>query len=176
MASTPLTTETKAKANGIGLVRFVGIQESWIVGADAVHHMFLAKLVAVDEAVKQKAKQNLEFRGVWGSDPREAQYGFESDSYSRDDAYIMTIHSFFSGFANRDTAFLHPASKTLIYSKTSSSGKVPILGTLDPYMDIHKRYAWYMSVDKKDTVASSDFGRIIPRHDVYIIEKDGHKT
>ena len=60
----------------------------WIIGADAVHHMFLgkctsatcvciissntgqfkkeypeAKLVAVDEAVKKKAKEGLEFHG-----------------------------------------------------------------------------------------------------------------
>lgn len=54
-----------------------------------------AKLVAVDEAVKKKAKEGLEFHGgasigskqlrvcsrrpVWGTDPRDRQFGFESD-------------------------------------------------------------------------------------------------
>ncbi|EPS95076.1 hypothetical protein FOMPIDRAFT_1133127 [Fomitopsis schrenkii] len=186
MASTPLTAETKAKLNELGPVK-------WIVGADAVHHMFLgefkkeypeAKLVAVDEAVKKKSKEGLEFHGVWGTDPRDRQFGFEND----------VQHCFFDGFANRDTAFFHPASKTLIvadllfnlpateqYSKSSSSGTIPIFGSLTPYMGIHKRFTWYLGVDKEamkrdvKTVANWDFDRIIPCHGD-VIEKDGKKA
>lgn len=35
------------------------------------------------------------------------------------------------------------------FSKTSSSGKFPIFGTLDPYVNLHKHFAWYLGVDKE---------------------------
>lgn len=35
------------------------------------------------------------------------------------------------------------------YSKSSSSGTIPIFGSLTPYMGIHKRFTWYLGVDKE---------------------------
>ncbi|OCH87133.1 hypothetical protein OBBRIDRAFT_176283 [Obba rivulosa] len=186
LASTPLTDETKNKLDEIGPVK-------WIIGADAVHHLYLdefkkaypqAKLIAENEAVKKKAGTDLKFDGAWGADPAGTQYGFESD----------IKHCYFSGFANKDIAFFHTASKTLIeadllfnlpateqYSKIGSSGKLPIFGTLHPYMWLHKKFVWSLGKDKEAmkrdvrTVANWDFERIIPCHGD-VIEKDGNKA
>ena len=70
--------------------------------------------------------------------------------------------SYFSGFRNKDVAFFHPASKSLIeadllfnlsateqYSMTGSSGNFPFFGNLNPFMGIHKRFAWSLGVDKE---------------------------
>jgi hypothetical protein len=77
---------------------------------------------------------------VWGRDPPDAQYGFEGDVSDCDILYIyqltcledqtlvslredgdrhclgvnLTVTSYFSGFRNKDVAFLHVASKSLI--------------------------------------------------------------
>jgi len=186
LASTPLTDETKAKLDELGPVK-------WIVGADAVHHMYLgdfkkqypnAKMVAVKEAIDKKAKEGLEFHGSWGSDPLETKYGFEDE----------IKHCYFSGFKNKDVAFFHPASKTMMeadllfnlppteqYSKTGSSGRIPVIGTLNPYMWLHKRFVWSLGEDKEamkrdvKTVAGWDFDRIIPCHGD-VIEKDGNSA
>ncbi|EPQ53608.1 hypothetical protein GLOTRDRAFT_78633 [Gloeophyllum trabeum ATCC 11539] len=186
LASTPLNDATKSKLQELGPVKY-------IVGADAVHTLYLgefkraypnAKLVAVQEAIKKKQNEGLMFDGAWGADPAGTEYGFESDIQ----------HCYFSGFKNKDVAFFHPASKTLIeadllfnlpcneqYSKTSSSGKVPFFGTLNPYMYMHKRFAWMMGADKEamkrdvKTVAGWDFERIIPCHGD-VIEENGNKA
>ncbi|RPD56934.1 hypothetical protein L226DRAFT_491143 [Lentinus tigrinus ALCF2SS1-7] len=185
LASTPLDEATKAKLGEIGPVK-------WIIGADAVHHLFLgdykkqypdAKVIAVHEAAK-KVKNGLKFDGAWGADPPNTQYGFEND----------IKHCYFSGFKNKDVAFFHPASKTMIeadllfnlpateqYSRTRSSGKVPFFGNLNPYTWAHKKFAWSLGVDteamKRDvkTVLGWDFERIIPCHGD-VIEKDGKKA
>ncbi|KAH9948003.1 hypothetical protein B0H21DRAFT_821354 [Amylocystis lapponica] len=184
LASTPLSDETKTKLSEIGPVK-------WIIGADAVHYMFLseykkqypdAKLIAVEDAIKKKPEEGLKFDGAWGADPPDTKYGFESDIQ----------HCYFSGFKNKDVAFFHPASKTVIeadllfnlpaieqYSKTGSSGRIPIIGNLNPYMWVHKRFAWSLGEDKEamkrdvKTVAGWDFNRIIPCHGD-VIEKDGN--
>ncbi|OSD02699.1 hypothetical protein PYCCODRAFT_1452177 [Trametes coccinea BRFM310] len=182
LASTPLDEATKSKLAEIGPVK-------WIVGADAVHHLFLgdykkqypdAKLIAVDEAAKKKAKEGLKFDGAWGADPASTRYGFEGD----------VQHCYFSGFKNKDVAFFHPKSRTMIeadllfnlpareqYSKTGSPGYFPIFGNLNPYSWAHKRFAWSLGVDKEamkrdvKTVAGWDFDRIIPCHGD-VIEKN----
>ncbi|PCH44721.1 hypothetical protein WOLCODRAFT_77748, partial [Wolfiporia cocos MD-104 SS10] len=190
LASTPLTDETKQKLDELGPVR-------WIIGADAVHHLYLsafkqqypdAKLIAVKEAMGKKSTEGLKFDGAWGADPPDTKYGFEDD----------IKHCFFSGFVNKDVAFFHPASKTLIeadllfnlppteqYSKTGSSGRIPIFGTLSPYQWIHKRFVYSLGTDKEQatslphrdvrTVVGWDFERIIPCHGD-VIEKDGNKA
>ncbi|OSX63613.1 hypothetical protein POSPLADRAFT_1169083 [Postia placenta MAD-698-R-SB12] len=184
LASTPLTDETKTKLDELGPVK-------WIVGADAVHHLYLgdfkkqypnAKIVAVKEAIDKKAKEGLEYHGAWGADSPDTQYGFEEE----------IKHCYFSGFKNKDVAFYHPASKTMLeadllfnlppteqYSNTGSSGRIPVIGTLNPYMWLHKRIVWSLGVDKEAmkrdvrTVANWDFDRIIPCHGD-VIEKDGN--
>ncbi|KZT08018.1 uncharacterized protein LAESUDRAFT_724492 [Laetiporus sulphureus 93-53] len=183
LASTPLTEDTKMTLRELGPVK-------WIIGADAVHHMFLgefkkewpdAKLIAVKEAADLKAKEGLKVDGTWGSDPPDTKYGFEDD----------IKHCYFSGFKNKDVAFFHPASKTMMeadllfnlppteqYSKTGSSGRIPLIGgLLHPFASMHKRFAWTLGVDKEamkrdvKTVAGWDFERIIPCHGD-VIEKD----
>jgi len=184
LVSTPLSEETKAKLSEIGPVK-------WIIGANAVHHMYLgefkkqypdAKLIAVKEAADKKVDEGLKFDGAWGADPPDTKYGFEDD----------IKHCFFSGFKNKDVAFFHPASKTMMeadlllnlpateqYSKTGSSGKIPLIGYLSPYTWIHKRFAWTRGADeeamKRDvkTVAGWDFGRIIPCHGD-VVETNGN--
>ncbi|KIK70265.1 hypothetical protein GYMLUDRAFT_34761 [Collybiopsis luxurians FD-317 M1] len=175
LASTPLDTETKAKLDELGPIKF-------IIGADAVHHLFLseykkaypeAKLIAPKAAVERVADKTLKFDGVWGSDPEGTKYGFEED----------VQHCYFSGFKNKDVAFFHPASKSMIqadllfnlppteqYSKSKSSGRLPLIGNFGPYSWFHSSFASSMGEDqeamKRDvkTVANWDFERIIPCH------------
>ncbi|EIN08915.1 hypothetical protein PUNSTDRAFT_67968 [Punctularia strigosozonata HHB-11173 SS5] len=183
LASTPLTEKTKSKLDEIGPVK-------WIIGADAVHHLYLgefkkaypdAKLIAVQEAIDKLKSQNLQWDGAWGKDPAGTQYGFESD----------VQHCYFSGFRNKDVAFFHPASKSLIeadllfnlppteqYSSSGSSGKVPLIGDmLTPWTWAHKKFASSQAVDteamKRDakTVAGWGFTRIIPCHGDVIEDK-----
>ncbi|KAJ7138419.1 hypothetical protein C8R43DRAFT_1019021 [Mycena crocata] len=174
LASTALNSETKAKIDELGPVQY-------IIGADAVHHLFLgefkkayptAKLIAPAAAVT-RADKTLSFDGVWGRDPPETKYGFEEDIEA----------CYFSGFKNKDVAFFHPASATMIqadllfnlpcteqYSKTGSSGAVPFIGSFGPSSWMHRQFASTMGEDKAamqrdaKTVAAWDFTRIIPCH------------
>ncbi|KAI1788068.1 hypothetical protein LXA43DRAFT_668296 [Ganoderma leucocontextum] len=183
IASSPMDDTVKQKLNELGPVK-------WTIGPDAVHHLFLgefkkefpdAKLIAVDEAIQKKKKESLQFDGAWGKDHPDTKYGFEDD----------IKHCYFSGFKNKDVAFFHPASKTMLeadllfnlpareqYSLSGSSGKFPLLGNLNPWMWVHKRFAWTLGTDKEamkrdvKTVAAWDFERIIPCHGD-VIEKDG---
>ncbi|KAJ3487502.1 hypothetical protein NLI96_g3482 [Meripilus lineatus] len=200
LASTPLNDVTKGKLKELGPVR-------WIIGADAVHHLFLgkgernppwssfsllvadfkreypdAKLIAVDEAIKKKTKEGLKFDGAWGADPSSTKYGFENDIQ----------HCYFSGFQNKDVAFFHPASKSLIeadllfnlppteqYSKSNGSISFPrVSRLLSPDGALGSRFSWWLATDKASmrrdatTVANWDFDRIIPCHGD-VIEKVG---
>ncbi|KAF7291856.1 hypothetical protein MIND_01210800 [Mycena indigotica] len=175
LASTTLDADTKAKIDELGPVQY-------IVGADAVHHLFLgefkraypsAKLIAPAAVLERTNDKSLQFDGVWGRDPPETIYGFEDDIKA----------CYFSGFKNKDVAFFHLASKTMIeadllfnlpcteqYSKTKSSGSLPLLGSFGPYSWLTQKFASAMGEDKaamkRDvrTVAGWDFARIIPCH------------
>jgi len=183
LASTTLDAETKAKINELGNVKY-------IINPDAVHHLFLpefkraypdAKVIGVADTIRGMTDQTFPFDGLWGRDPPDAQYGFEGD----------IKHRYFSGFRNKDVAFLHVASKSLIeadlllnlpateqYSKCSRW--IP-QATLKPDSWAHRKVIEGISVDvaamKRDarTVASWDFDRIIPCHGD-VIERDGNKV
>ncbi|KAJ7698665.1 hypothetical protein B0H17DRAFT_1050341 [Mycena rosella] len=174
LASTALNPETKAKLDELGPVQY-------IISPDAVHHLFLgefkkayptAKLIA-PAATVGRADKTLVFDGVWGRDPPDTKYGFEEE--------IKVCY--FSGFKNKDVAFFHPASGTMIeadllfnlpateqYSKTKSSGSVPLLRSFRPSSWLHGKFASAMGDDKAamkrdvKTVADWDFQRIIPCH------------
>ncbi|KAJ3793084.1 hypothetical protein GGU11DRAFT_431988 [Lentinula aff. detonsa] len=174
LASTPLDSETKVKLDELGPVKY-------IIGADAVHHLFLsdfkkaypeAKVVAPKAAIERVADKGLKF-DAWGSDPEGTQYGFEEDIQ----------HCYFSGFANKDVAFFHPASKSMIqadllfnlppteqYSKSKSSGRLPFVGNFGPFSWFHSKFASAMGEDNEQMkrhvkiVASWDFERMIPCH------------
>ncbi|KAG1900311.1 uncharacterized protein F5891DRAFT_309708 [Suillus fuscotomentosus] len=181
LASTPLTQDTRNKIDELGEVKY-------IIGADAVHHMFLgefkraypnAKLIGVEDAIKNMSDKDLQFDGLWGRDLPSRNYGFEDE----------IKHCYFSGFRNKDVAFLHMPSKSLIeadlllnlpaneqYSKSSSSPRMNI----KPDSWIHRAIINNSTVDAKamrrdaTTVANWDFDRIIPCHGD-VIETDGNK-
>ncbi|KAB5591583.1 Transcription elongation regulator 1 [Ceratobasidium theobromae] len=174
LASTPLSDETKAKLNELGLVKY-------ICAPDAVHHMFIpeykkeypqAKVIGVP-ALVEKNKGVIEFDGVYGRDPVGTKYGYEPEIQA----------CYFSGFENQDVAFLHVSSRTLIeadlllnlpgreqYSKTKASPTIPFISLLVPSSRLHKSFVWSAGVDKAamsrdaKTVSSWDFDRLIPCH------------
>ncbi|KAI0684510.1 hypothetical protein BC835DRAFT_1422256 [Cytidiella melzeri] len=186
LASTPLDDETKNKLQELGPVKY-------IVGPDAVHYLFLsqfkqqypdAKLIAPQaaiETVKQKSP-NLTFDGAWGKDAPDTKYGFEDDIQ----------HCYFPGHTNKEVAFFHAASKTLLeadllfnlppteqYSKSSSSATIPFLSSrMSPFGALHKKVAWATGSDKEamkrdlKTIKAWDFDRIIPCHGD-VIENNG---
>ncbi|KAE9390332.1 hypothetical protein BT96DRAFT_889413 [Gymnopus androsaceus JB14] len=188
LASTPLTEDTKTTIDSLGTVK-------WIISADIVHHIFLgqfkkaypeAKVIGVD-GLKEKKKQNKEdlvIDGEYGVDSPSALYGFEDEIKA----------CYFSGFANKDVAFLHVASRTLIvadllfnlpgteqYSKSKTSPKIPIIGKLNPESGLLKWLLWSIG-DNKDamrrdikTVCDWDFDRVIMCHGD-VIESDGKKA
>lgn len=183
LASTPLTAETKSRIDELGRVKY-------IVNADAVHYLYLAefqraypdaKLIGVADTLKRLNDRTIRFDGLWGRDPPSTEYGFEND----------IKHCYFSGFRNKDVAFLHVASKSLIeadlllnlpakeqYSKCSSW--IP-QATLKPNSWAHLKVLQGLAIDieamKRDArkVASWDFERIIPCHGD-VIERDGNKA
>ncbi|KAG0707930.1 hypothetical protein DFH29DRAFT_894240 [Suillus ampliporus] len=181
LASTPLTEDTRNKIDELGEVKY-------IIGADAVHHLFLgefkraypnAKLIGVEAALKSMSDKSLQFDGLWGRDPPNTNYGFEDE----------IKHCYFSGFRNKDVAFLHMPSKSLIeadlllnlpaneqYSKSSSSAYINV----KPDSWFHRAIIKGTTVDaeamRRDatTVANWDFSRIIPCHGD-VIETDGNE-
>jgi glyoxylase-like metal-dependent hydrolase (beta-lactamase superfamily II) len=186
LASTPLDGETRATIDSMGPVKY-------IVGADSVHHLFLgqfqkaypeAKLIAVQEAIDKKTAEGLRFDGAWGKDEPGTKYGFEPEIQ----------HIYFTGHSNKDVAFYHADSKTLIeadllfnlpateqYSQAKSW--LPIFGFgLQPDSAIQKfavtnGMAKDVEAMKRDAkaVAAWDFDRIIPCHGD-VIEKFGKKA
>ncbi|KAF9033993.1 hypothetical protein BDZ89DRAFT_1012174 [Hymenopellis radicata] len=184
LASTPLTDDTSSALNNLGPVK-------WIVAGDAEHHMFLgeykkaypdAKLVVVDSLLQRKQDEGLEVAGAYGADPEGTEYGYEAE--------IKALY--FSGFANKDVAFYHIASKTLVvadllfnlpgteqYSKSKQSSKVPLVGKIDPFGGLEKRMLWALGKDKdamrRDarTVSEWDIQRIIMCHGDVIEENAG---
>jgi len=186
LASSPLTPDTKTAIDKLGPVK-------WIMGADAVHHLYLApfkkaypdaKVIGVEALIAKKKAEGLVLDGAYGADPPDTKYGFEDEIKA----------CYFSGFANKDVAWFHIASKTLVvadllfnlpgteqYSKSKSSPKVPIFGKFDPWGGFHKRFVWSQGKDqdamRRDAkiVASWDFNRIIMCHGD-VIETDGSKA
>jgi len=185
MASSPLDEETKTRLNELGPVKY-------IVSGDADHYFFLeayhkeypeAKVIGPEPLVKKAP--NLKFTGVYGTDPAGTLYGFEEE--------INVV--FFSGYAKRDVAFFHVASKSLIeqdllfnlppteqFSKSKSSGTIPFFsGRMYPGSFLHKRVVSGLIQDKEavkrdaTAVAAWDFERIITAHGD-VIEKDGKKA
>ncbi|KAI0305177.1 hypothetical protein B0F90DRAFT_1164560 [Multifurca ochricompacta] len=178
LASTPLTDETKAAIDRLGPVKFV-------VGPNAVHHLFLAEfhkaypnamLLTVEEVVKKKKD--------WSDSNRDPTFDFDDEIRS----------CYFTGFRNKDVAFFHSRSKTLIaadlifnlppteqYSETRSGRGLCGCAKLTPYTSIHHALTRALVVNpaamRRDvkSVANWDFHRIIPCHG-NIIEVNGKKV
>ncbi|CAA7269313.1 unnamed protein product [Cyclocybe aegerita] len=188
LASTPLTAETKAKLDELGPVKY-------IIGADAVHHLFLgdykntypsAKLIAPVDTIARHGDGTLQFDGAWGRDSPETKYGFEEE----------IDHCYFTGFKNKDVAFFHRSSKSLIeadlllnlpakeqYSKSNEVTSTLLLrfGEFGPFSWLHRKFTGGLAVDqdamRRDAkiVSGWDFNRIIPCHGD-IIEGDGKRA
>ncbi|KAJ7255273.1 hypothetical protein C8J57DRAFT_1345943 [Mycena rebaudengoi] len=153
LASTPLTQDTIDALDQLGPVK-------WIMGADAVHHMFLgpfkkqypaAKVIGVEALIEKKKAEGMTLDGAYGADAPGTTYGFEDEI----DA------CYFSGFGNKDVAWFHKSSKTLIfadlmfnlpgteqYSKSKTNPRIPILGKIDPYGSVHKHFVKGQGKDK----------------------------
>ncbi|KIK70283.1 hypothetical protein GYMLUDRAFT_34778 [Collybiopsis luxurians FD-317 M1] len=188
LASTPLTPAAKSVIDDLGTVK-------WIIAPDIVHHLFLgqyknaypeAKAIGV-EGLRQKKKKNNEnllIDGEYGGDSPDTLYGFEDEIKA----------CYFTGFENKDVAFLHVETQTLIvadllfnlpgneqYSKVKTSPKVPIIGKLNPESGWLKRLLWTLGKDKDamrrdaKAVRDWDFDRIIMCHGD-VIEENGKKA
>ncbi|KZV88570.1 hypothetical protein EXIGLDRAFT_678851 [Exidia glandulosa HHB12029] len=185
LASHALDASTRAKLDSLGPVRY-------IVSGDNAHSLFLAgfkeaypdaKLIGV-LGLEEKRPQ-LKFDGVYGKDPEGTTYGYEDE-----------IHSvYFPGHAQKDVAFFHVASKTLIeadllfnlparesFSKTHSSGSIPIISaSISPSGFAHKQVLGGFIKDKVsykqsyEKVLALDFVRIVPCHGDVIEEKAKEK-
>ncbi|KAG8898568.1 hypothetical protein FRB99_007345, partial [Tulasnella sp. 403] len=175
LASTKADEETLSKIREIGPV-------SYIVAPDVVHWLNLkdfsrafpdAKVIGVS-GLEVKVP-DVKFAGLYGKDPEGTKYGFEDEINAQ----------YFSAFENKDVAFCHKASKTLIeadllfnfppkeqYSKSTESATtwVPLIGRVRPFTWLHKQFLGGLAKDVdqngKDakTVASWDFDTIIPCH------------
>ncbi|KDN43101.1 hypothetical protein K437DRAFT_257625 [Tilletiaria anomala UBC 951] len=104
LASSPLNALTREKIDAMGKV-------GWIVAPDNVHSLFLkqyseaypeAKVIGVLGLEKKNA--DVKFAGLYGRDKECTKYGFEDEIAAR----------FFGTFPNRDVAFFHKDSKTMI--------------------------------------------------------------
>ncbi|KAK0482378.1 hypothetical protein IW261DRAFT_1467486 [Armillaria novae-zelandiae] len=175
LASTPLDDETKSKLNELGPVQY-------IIGADAVHHLFLtefktayprAKLIAPEDAIKRHDNKDLKFDGAWGLDAPDTKYGFE------DEVHVAFLHEPSKSMIQADLLLNLPGTEQ--YSKSDISGKVPIIGSLGPQSWLHPRFTWTMGMDKEamkkaaNTVDGWNFERIIPCHGD-VIEKDAKQA
>ncbi|KAF8512044.1 hypothetical protein JB92DRAFT_3083399 [Gautieria morchelliformis] len=185
LASTPLDTETKTKLDELGNV-------TYIASGDALHWLYLddykkaypsAKLIGVEPLLTKKKCPKLD--GAYGHDPPETKYGYEDE--------VCACAFYFPGFKNKDVAFHHIPTKTLIVAdllfnlppteQYSKQERKPFLFkfTLSPYQWLHRRAIRSASVDveamKRDsrTVAAWDIDRIIPCHGD-VIESSGKQA
>ncbi|KAF8521709.1 hypothetical protein BU17DRAFT_87587 [Hysterangium stoloniferum] len=183
LASTPLDDETKAKIDELGDVKYVA-------AADALHYLFLndfkkaypkAKFIGV-EALLSNPKCP-KFDGAYGADAPGTKYGFEEEIQS----------CYFSGFENKDVAFHHIPSKSLIeadlllnlpaneqYAKVASKPWLLRL-SLGPTSWLHQKIISNLGKNKEEMkrdariVAAWDFDRIIPCHGD-VIETNGKEA
>ncbi|KAJ7146859.1 hypothetical protein C8R44DRAFT_579497, partial [Mycena epipterygia] len=145
VASTALTHDTKAAIDRLGPVK-------WIMAVDSMHHIFWkvypeAKVIGVEGIAEKKQEEG------WNIDGGEHHIFFR-----------VFQAPYFAGFANKDGTWFHASSKMLTagdllfnlpgkeqacsYSKSKSSSKVPIVGSLDPWGSLHKHFVWGQRKDK----------------------------
>ncbi|KZV76836.1 hypothetical protein PENSPDRAFT_597860 [Peniophora sp. CONT] len=180
LASTTLDEPTRKAIDDLGPVHY-------LIGADAVHYMFLgefqkaypeAKLLTVEEVAKKAKDLDIRVDGFWSDTNPDQEFGFEEDIKS----------CYFPGFINKDVAFLHKSSRTLIqadllfnspckeqysmYGWPWNRGKqiLGLFGGADPWSGLAQTMAKRLGKDpeamRRDakTVAEWDFDRIIPCH------------
>ena len=179
LASTPLTDETRQQIDQLGPVKFIAV-------ADMEHTGFITQYtdaypeakVYVPEGVAKKLGINVH---EWTSDKNHNPMEYDTQVL-KDEIKA----EYFDGFINKDIAFLHVPSKTLIqadllfnlpaheqYSKSKelASNFTSWFGTLSPDSKIHQRFVYNLAATNKTSMAHSaykvdqwDFDRIIPCH------------
>jgi len=175
LASTPLTAETGRKLGELGEVRY-------IVAGNAFHHMFLkpykdaypnAKVIGPEDLGPKKTVEGWELDAVFSAAQPDTKHGFEDE----------IEHCYFSGQKNKDIAFYHRASKTVVsadllfnlpsteqYTFSKISPHFPILSGFRPDSWMMRAFVWSQERDKatmqRDAhkVASWDFDKFIPCH------------
>lgn len=184
LASTPLDEPTKRTIDAMGPVKF-------IVAPDDQHHLFIrkykqaypqAKLIGTPRALRKNT--DMKFSGCWGQDAPGTKYGFESE----------IEHRYFSGFVNKDVAFYHIASRSLIVAdllfnmppleQYSRSGTwLPVwaiwLSPFNIFQSFFTLAAGFLNpfATRRDAKAVQEWGfeRIIPCHGD-VVEKDAKKA
>lgn len=171
--STPLSDETKSTLDTMGTVKY-------LVTPDSLHSLYITEYVkaypnakAIGVAPLIEKKKDIQWAGAFGKDEPGTTYGYEPE----------LTECYFSGFQNKDVAFYHVASKSLIvadllfnlpakeqYSKSKHSPNSIFASWLNPWAGFHKTFINGVVTDKAamardaKTVASWDFERIIPCH------------
>ena len=178
---------TKAKLDSMPTV-------SYLVALDEVHYLNIKKYKEVYPKAKVIGPDSLtKAKGVpvdiaFTAQDREKSFGPQGE--------VKAVY--FPGFSNKDIAFLHVPTRTLIqadlmfnlpareqYSQADSPHVVDSFPTsffswmLHPGSGTHKRFLWYANKTaemKRDAkvVSGWDFDRIIPCHGD-VIQKDGKK-
>jgi len=186
-ASTKADEETLTKIKEIGPVKY-------IIAPDVLHYLNIkdfsqafpeAQVIGVT-GLEAKVSKEVTWAGLYGKDPEGTLYGFEDEISAQ----------YFSGFENKDVAFYHKASKTVIeadllfnlppkeqYSKSKESGTtwLPLVGHIAPGTWVHKQLigslAKDIKVNSKDAkvVESWDFDTVIPCHGD-VIEGNGKEA
>ncbi|KAG0149102.1 hypothetical protein CROQUDRAFT_74496 [Cronartium quercuum f. sp. fusiforme G11] len=185
LASTPLSEETKTKLDSLGEVKHIAI-------ADIEHCGFTSEY--------SKAYSSAKIYGPEGSAQKTKLDVLEwtSNGPNPMDALKTELKAeYFDGFINKDIAFLHVPSKTLIeadllfnlpakeqYSKSNESPTTFLdrFTCLKPDTILHRRFLYNVAAKDKASMARSadrvdkwDFDRIIPCHGD-VIEVGGKKA
>ncbi|KAG8857994.1 hypothetical protein FRB96_005485 [Tulasnella sp. 330] len=177
VASTKADDETLTKIREIGPVKY-------IIAPDYEHYLNLkdfhkafpeAKVIGVEGLEQKPTLAEVKFSGLYGKDPEGTMYGYEDEISA----------CYFSAFKNKDVAFCHKASKTLIeadlvfnlppreqYSKSKESplGWIPFLSYVAPFTVAHPFLTAQLVSDNEvtkvhaKTVNGWDFDTIIPCH------------
>ncbi|KAI0320486.1 hypothetical protein OF83DRAFT_1162377 [Amylostereum chailletii] len=192
LASTPLDEPTKKTIDNMGPVKY-------IIAADRVHYLYVAqfhkaypeaKVLGVEPLLAKEEQLGLKFSNCNPGAPHPDLFCTQ---------FLTCTYSYFSGFHNKDVAFLHKPSRTLIqadllfnfpateqYSQSAwpfnrGLAFLGLFGAITPFSSLHQKMAINMGRDKiamrrdAKTVAEWDFDRIIPCHGD-VIEKDGNKA
>ncbi|KAI0707536.1 hypothetical protein C8T65DRAFT_650839 [Cerioporus squamosus] len=171
LASTPLTDETRQKLAELGDVKY-------IVGGNTFHNLFLKSYKEAYPGAKLVGPEDLTKKGItldaaFSATNPEPVLGFEDEIEA----------CYFSGYANKDIAFYHKASKTVIaadllfnvpaneqFSKSSESPKSILFGGMKPTGWQMPWFLWAKQADKSamaleaKKVYAWDFDRYIPCH------------
>ncbi|GAA5875810.1 hypothetical protein JCM8547_005320 [Rhodosporidiobolus lusitaniae] len=193
-ASTPLDPQTLSTITSLGNVKH-------LVALDAEHTMYTgdyhkafpnAQLYLPSGAVSKAEKggwlpSDKSKYFVFGREQTTGELGASGaqDPLAQATGGEMQSADFGKAFVNEDIAFYHGPSKTLVqadllfnlpaneqYSKTSSSGSVPLVSSnLQPGTTAHKKFLEHaLSKDKSEMsrmakrVEGWDFSRIVPCH------------